>query len=275
MGEKHHKPLEGKRIVVTRALEQSQSLVHDLRGAGAEPVLFPLVAFAPADNLAELDACLKDSTRFDWVFFTSQNALRAVQKRCSDLELPLPKVFAGVKIAAVGSATAEAVTAAGLPVKYISRSHNGVQMAEELASEVRGKHVFLPRSDRANSELIEVLNRLGAQVTPVVAYKTVSPISDSREAQESLLRDRVDAILFFSPSAVRHLRDLLGSQRFCNLGHQSLFVAIGPVSENALKAEGVDRILLAADTSVAAAVATLTEYFAKAAHRQPAGAKLG
>src|SRR5260370_13505845 len=60
VGEKNHKPLAGKRVVVTRALEQSQSLIEALREAEAEPVLLPLVAFAPADNFAELDACLKN-----------------------------------------------------------------------------------------------------------------------------------------------------------------------------------------------------------------------
>ena len=71
------------------------------------------------------------------------------------------------------------------------------------------------------------------------------------------------------------LRDLLGLQRFRDLGHQSIFVAIGPVSENALKAVGVSRILLAADSTVFAAVAILSEYFAKAGPHQPAGAKRG
>ena len=273
MGEMNHKPLAGKRVVVTRALEQSRSLVEALREAGAEPVLLPLVAFAPADNLAALDACLKNGARFDWVFFTSQNALRAVQQRCATLDLALTQAFAGVRIATVGPATADAVTDAGLTVNFIPRTHTGVALAEELPAQEKGKRVFLPRSDRANPELIEVLNRHGWQVTPVVAYKTVSPNSDSPETQQSLLRDGADAILFFSPSAVHHLREHLGAQRFRELSHQSIFVAIGLVSENALKTEGVDRILLTADATVAAAVVTLADYFAKAGQQQPAGAK--
>jgi uroporphyrinogen-III synthase len=275
VGENSNKPLTGKRVVVTRALEQSQSLADALRDAGAEPVLLPLVAFAPADNPAELDACLKNSARFDWVFFTSQNAVRAVRQRCEVLELPLARVFDGVKIAAVGPTTAEAVTAAGLTVDFISQIQTGVALAGELSSATRTKRVFLPRSDRANPDLIEALNLHGWQVTPVVAYKTVSPSSESPGLRDSLLRANADAILFFSPSAVHHLRDLLGSARFRELSHQAIFVAIGPVSENALKAEGVDRILLAADTTVAAAVSALANYFAKAGQQQPAGAKQG
>jgi uroporphyrinogen III methyltransferase/synthase len=191
------------------------------------------------------------------------------------MELSLGKVFAGVKVAAVGPATAEAVTAAGLTVNFISRIHTGVALAEELSAEAQRKRVFLPRSDRANPDLIEVLNLHGWQVTPVVAYKTVSPNSKSSDVQESLLRGDADAILFFSPSAVHHLRDLIGASRFRDLSRQSIFVAIGPVSENALKAEGVGRILLAADTTVSAAVAALSEYFSKAGQQQPAGAKQG
>lgn len=275
MAEKNYKPLAGKRVVVTRALEQSQSLIAALRGAGAEPVLLPLVAFAPADILTELDACLKNSARFDWVIFTSQNALRAVQQRCAALELSLSAIFKGVKIAAVGPATAETVAAAGLTVNFISRIHTGVALAEELSAGTQHKRVFLPRSDRANPDLIEVLNLHGWQVTPVVAYKTVSPNSDSSDALQSLLHGDADAILFFSPSAVHNLRDLIGSQRFRDLSQRSIFVAIGPVSENALKAEAISRILLAADSTVSAAVATLSEYFAKAGQHQPAGAKQG
>ena len=275
MGEMNPKPLAGKRVVVTRAKDQSQSLVDALRDAGADPVLLPLVAFAPVDNLAELDACLKNSARFDWVFFTSQNALRAVQRRCAELELPLEMVFADVKIAAAGPATAEAVTAAGLTVNFISRIHTGVALAEELSGETKTKRVFLPRSDRANPDLIEVLNLHGWQVTPVVAYKTEFSGLDPHEAQELLLRADPDAILFFSPSAVHSLRDLLGVQSFRDLNRQSLFVAIGPVSENALKAEGASQILVTANSTVAAVVKTLTDYFAKAGQQQPAGAKQG
>ena len=275
MAEQNHNPLTGRRVVVTRALEQSQSIVDALREAGAEAILLPLVAFAPADNLGELDACLKNSVRFDWAFFTSQNAFRAVQQRCAALELSLSSVFKDLKIAAVGPATAEAVAAAGLTVSFIARVHTGVGLAEELSSETQNKRVFLPRSDRANPNLVEVLNLHGWQVTPAVAYKTVSPNSDSSDALESMFHGDADAVLFFSPSAVHHLRDLIGSQRFRDLSQQSIFVAIGPVTENALKAEGVKRILVAVDSTVSAGVAILSEYFAKAGQQQPAGAKRG
>jgi uroporphyrinogen-III synthase len=273
--EKSHKPLEGKRVVVTRALEQSQPLVDALREAGAEPILLPLLAFAPPDDFSELDDCLKHGTQFDWMFFTSQNALRAVQQRCVGLGLPLNQVFAGVKIGGVGPATVDAVQAAGLTVTHSSEVHSGLGLAEGLAATVKGKRVFLPRSDRANPGLAETLTLHGALVKSVIAYKTVAPKLNSQQALEKLFRGGTDAILFFSPSAVHALRDVLGSERFRELGQGVAFVAIGPVTEKALIKEGIGRILVSADTTVSAVVAVLEKFFLRAGYHQPAGAKQG
>jgi uroporphyrinogen-III synthase len=275
VAEKNHKPLAGKRVVVTRALEQSQLLVDALRDAGAEPVLLPLLAFAPPDDSSELDDCLKHGTQFDWVLFTSQNALRAVQQRCVGLELPLDQAFAGVKIGGVGPATVAAAQAAGLTVTHRSEIHSGQGLAEALAAAVKGKRIFLPRSDRANPELAETLTLHGALVKSVIAYKTVAPKLDSQQTLEKLFRGGTDAILFFSPSAAHSLRDILGSERFRELGQGVAFVAIGPVTEQALIKEGIGRILVSADTTVSGVVAVLAKFFSTAGYHQPAGAKQG
>jgi uroporphyrinogen-III synthase len=267
------KPLTGKRVVVTRSAEQCQPVAEALRQAGAEAVLLPLVAFAAAENPGELDHCLKGAEQFDWVFFTSQNVVRALQERAEKIGISLGRSFSRAKIAAVGPATAEAARGAGLSVDYVSKVHNGVALAEELAGELRGKNVFLPRSDRANPDLIAALQRHGATVKQVLAYRTVAPEVEAGTAEEILGRGGVDAVLFFSPSAAHHLREILGAERFRELGERAVFVAIGPVSEKALREERVDRILVAADTTVAAAIATLTGFFTKAGQAQPAGAK--
>jgi len=275
VAEKNYKPLAGKRVVVTRAPEQSQSLVDALRDAGAEPVLLPLLAFVPPDDFSELDDCLKHGTQFAWVFFTSQNALHAVQQRCIGLGLPLNQAFAGVKIGCVGPATVDAVQAAGLSVTHRSEIHSGQGLAEALAATVKGKRIFLPRSDRANPELAETLTLHGALVKSVIAYKTVVPKLNSPQTLEKLFRGGADAILFFSPSAAHSLRDILGSDRFRELGQGVAFVAIGPVTEQALVKEGIGRILVSADTTVSAIVAVLAKFFSRAGHHQPAGAKQG
>jgi len=265
--------LSGKRIVITRAAEQSQSLLAALREKGAQPILLPMLAFAPPDDLQPLDDALRRLREYHWILFTSQNAVRALQERAGPLKLSLRDAVAAAQIAAVGPATANAARSAGLTVAYVAKEHNGVALAQELQIEVRGKRVLLPRSDRANHDLVEALLRLGAQVTEIVAYKTLRPASDGAHSLENILQDVADAVLFFSPSAVHHLRELLGPVQFGELAEKSAFAAIGPVTERSLREAGVQRLIVAHDASIPSILESLANFFANSGHSLPAGAK--
>jgi uroporphyrinogen-III synthase len=273
VGEEKSSSLRGKRVVVTRAAEQSESLAQALRQKGALPVLMPMVAFAPPDDLAMLDEAIRGMAQCDWVFLTSQNALRALQERSESQGIPLPHAARATKVAAVGPATAEAARTAGLKIEYVAVKHQATALAEELAEQIRGKSVLLPRSDRANPELLEKLKGFGARVKEVVAYKTLRPGDELLAKAEKMLKDGADAVLFFSPSAVHHFEELLGQDRFVVLSRHTLFTAVGPVSEQALRAAGVERIKMARDTTVDAVLEALTDYFAAAKVKLPAGAK--
>jgi uroporphyrinogen-III synthase len=265
VGEAGSKVLAGKRVLVTRAELQSCELVHALNEAGAEAVAVPLVEFVPPRDFTGLDRCLTGATgKFDWVFFTSQNAVWALKERSEAIGVDLGESFTGAGIATVGRATWNEARAAGLPVHYVSTGHNGVALADELAKKVSGKRVFLPRSDRANPDLISALVRHGARVMPVVAYRTMMPEGVARKIAEIVAKKNVDAVLFFSPSVAHHLREIVGAESFREFGREAAFVAIGPVTERALKDEGVERVLTASDTTGAAAVAVLREFFGKA-----------
>jgi uroporphyrinogen III methyltransferase/synthase len=265
--------LSGKRIVITRAMEQSKSLVEALRENSATPVLLPMVAFAPPADTSLLDESLRNLQHFDWVFLTSQNALRAIEDRCTLIGLELAKAIEGVKIAAVGPATAEAAQHAGLEVAYVARKHQGVALAEELSAIVKGKAVLLPRSDRANHDLVEALVRFGAVVKEVVAYRTIRPTADENKKHLAEIERGADAIVFFSPSAVHHMRDLLGHARFVILSNRVAFAAIGAVTEKALRETGVQRVVTSAEVQAVAVVDALTVYFSGAQEGLPAGAK--
>ena len=267
------KILSGKRIVITRAVEQSASIVEALREHGATPVLLPMVAFAPPDDFSSLDEALRNLRQFDWMFLTSQNALRAMQERCAQIELSLVEATEGVCIAAVGPATAEAARNGGLEVAYVAKKHQGVALAEELSASVKGKRVFLPRSDRANRDLVEALVRYGAIVTEVVAYKTIRPTEEENREHLAEIERGADAILFFSPSAVHHLQDLLGGARFAIFSNKVAYTAIGPVTEKALRETGVQRIVASVDVQPEAVVEALAEFFSGARSGLPAGAK--
>lgn len=273
MGEGDAKALAGKRVVVTRAVEQSETLLAALREKGAVPVLLPLVSFAPPEDVEPLDEAIRHLGNYHWVLLTSQNALRALEERCQFLNLPLRQAFAGVKIGAVGPATAESAEGAGLKVAYVAQKHQGVSLAEELGTALKGKRILLPRSDRANHDLVETLNRLGAEVMEVVAYRTLRPSEAETAKYEKILHEGADAVLFFSPSAVHHLQDLLGVQRFRQFSQRMAFVAIGPVTGDALRQAQVERVLLAKDTTVACVMDALTGFFSRPGQDLPAGVK--
>lgn len=259
--------------MITRAVEQSESIVEALSENGATPVLLPMVAFAAAEEPLLLDDALRNLQDFDWIFLTSQNALRAMQERCTLIGLPLTEAVAGVSIAAVGPATAEAAHSAGLKVAYIAKKHQGVALAEELSASVKGKRVLLPRSDRANHDLIEALDRYEAVVTEVVAYKTIRPSEEENKQHLAEIERGADGILFFSPSAVHHMQDLLGGARFVILSNTVAYVAIGPVTEKALRETGVQRIIASADVQAGAVVEALAGYFSGVQSGLRAGVK--
>jgi len=273
VAERFANALSGKRVAITRAAEQSQPLLAALREQGAQPILLPMVAFGLPDDLQALDDSLRRLREYHWVFFTSQNAVRALQERSEQLKVSLRDAIGTAQIAAVGPATAEAARAAGLAIAYVAKEHNGVALAQELQAEVRGKRVLLPRSDRANHDLVETLQRLGAHVTEIIAYKTLRPASDDTHNLENILQDVPDAVLFFSPSAVHHLRELLGPQQFHNLAVKSAFAAIGPVTERALREAGVQRLVVASDASATAILESLATFFVNSGRSLPVGVK--
>jgi len=275
VGEDSANSLKGKRVVVTRAAEQSEQLVQALRERGAVPVLAPMVAFGPPDDASLLDEAIQELRYYDWIFLTSQNALRALQERCHLLKLSLAQITVGVRVAAVGPATAEAAENAGLKVAHVATKHQGVSLAEELSKELKGKRVLLPRSDQANPELVKKLKEMGAQVKEIVAYKTIRPDNKDLARAEAMTREGADAVLFFSPSAVHHLQDLLGNEKFLEFSRRSVFAAIGPVTEEALRKAKVDRVVLAQDTTVAAVLAALTKFFSQRGPGLSTGVKPG
>ena len=256
-------PLAGKRVVITRAALQSSELFDKLKHCGAIPVVLPLVAFAPADDHAPLDAALRRWKQFDWVIFTSAFAVQVVAARAVKFGRNLAKGGAPPDIAVVGPATRERAEKAGFFVEHQAQTHLGVALAEELGDRVRNKYVLLPRSDRANPDLPSALRQLGADVTEVVAYKTMRPTDADQEAVARVARGEADAVLFFSPSAVHTFIELLGRERVKALQTRVAMASIGPVTAAALRDAGIQRIITAAEATPDAVVTALEGCFAK------------
>jgi uroporphyrinogen-III synthase len=275
-------PLAGKRVVITRAASQSAALAAALKAQGAEVISLPLIQILPPLDFAPLDTALRDLANFDWLIFTSQNAVTAVADRLAAIAAPKSVIPpaplsaggeaknlssantttpASVRIAAVGKSTAEAAQSAGFTVAHIGQGGTAATLVLELVSELHEKRVILPRSDRAASELAPRLLRFGAIVTEVIAYRTADTTELDAASREAVAVS--DAILFFSPSAVHAFSALQKSSKLSSLADTTVIGALGPVTSIALRNASLRCDFQASEPSVDEIVATLAVHFEK------------
>jgi uroporphyrinogen-III synthase len=255
-------PLAGKRIVITRAPEQAGELVSALESLGAHVFLLPTVSFAPPESPAALDAALERLTEFDWILFTSQNAVRFFCRRWTETarERAVPGALRA-RVAAVGSATARAITAEGMRVDYIAQTQTGESLAGELRDSMAGKKVLLPRSDRVDDRLPSALRETGARVTEVVAYRTLRPEKLNHEILTSVRHSEIDAIVFASPSAFHNLAGLVPSTELAALSNRIQFATIGSTTTRALREAGVRVAIESNDSSSAGLADAIAKHY--------------
>jgi uroporphyrinogen-III synthase len=266
------KPLAGKRVVVTRATGQAHQLAHSLEALGAEVLLLPTVSFAPMEDSQALDAALRHLAEFDWILFTSQNAVRFVCQRIHELDLPVAALQSPRPlVAAVGSATGMAATSEGFRVDTIPKSHSGEALVQELWGAIGDRKILLPRSDRADDRLPNALRGAGSKVTEIVAYRTAAPVSLDPQILKSIRDAEVDAIVFASPSAFRYLSECVGAAELAELSSRVQFAAIGPTTARALREDGARVEIEASESSAAGLADSIARFYQRqhSAARRP------
>jgi uroporphyrinogen-III synthase len=251
------RPLSGRRILVTRRREQASGLADKLRGLGADVVEVPAIEVAPPEDTRPLDAAVRGLARYDWVVFTSANALEAVRDRAKTLGLEP----AFPRVASVGAATRQAVTASFPRLAVDLEPAAGFRAEGLLAAfaerEVRGQRILLPTSDRGRAALPAGLRALGASVDVVVAYRTLTPKGLAESLAEELAAG-IDAALFASPSAVQGLSEALPEGAAAPPA-----VVIGPTSEAAARAAGFSVLAVASPSTTDGLVAAVIRALAR------------
>jgi hydroxymethylbilane synthase len=260
-GARYAPPLEGKRILITRAREQASTLVEKIRALGGEPIEFPTIAFAPPEDFGELDGALARVREFDWVVFTSVNGARAVVERLRALGKE-PQVWASAalseqsvgelkgapKIAAIGPATARGLEELGLHVAFVPTKFLGEQIAVELPIE-RGQRALLLRADIASDVLARGLEARGVAVTNVDAYRTIMPPKNKIDLRQ------IDAVTFTSSSTVRNFVAMRN-----DIGNAAVF-CIGPVTADTARELGLRVDAVADEHTIAGLVNTMVTYY--------------
>jgi uroporphyrinogen III methyltransferase / synthase len=221
-----NRPLSGKRIVVTRAREQNSTLIDHLIAEGAEPIEFPTIRITePSDHFEELDSALNSLAAYDWIIFTSTNAVEFVKQRLFKLGKD-SRALAGIQVAAVGPATAESLRAIGITADFIPKRFSGEDIANEFPVSPRGMKILVPRAKFANEQLTDWLTSLGAVVSAVTAYETVLDSNLAPEVMEGIADGEIDVITFTSSSTVKNFVSAVGTS--LNTSRIPLLACIGP-----------------------------------------------
>ena len=259
------RPLFGRRILVTRPREQAAELSERLEALGAEAIEAPLIRIAAPDDYGPLDAACRSLGRFDWIVFTSANAVDAFMGRLLASSLDV-RALGRVKLCAVGPATSDRLRTYGLKVDAVPAEYRAEALAQVLAErgDVRGLHVFLPRADIGREVVAAELRKNGAEVTEAVAYQTVL-IDPEREGgpdvYRMLLEHRLDVVTFTSASAVRSLVKVLGDEPAADLLATTVVASIGPVTAEAAAQHDILTTIMPKAYTIPALVEAIVQHF--------------
>lgn len=260
------RPLLGKRILVTRTREQASGLSARLREAGAITIELPTLELQPVASEAILAAAVAGLAAGDyaWCLFSSSNAIDVLFAHLDASGLDA-RIFAGCKLAALGSATAAALKKRGMQADLVAREFSSDGLLRALDShEVSGAKVLLPRGAGGSPLLAEGLRHRGALVDEIELYRAVPPPQVDAEVLRLVRAGKIDAVTFASSSAVRNLSSLLGEDmRYLR---NATIACIGPVTSETAREHGLAVQVEPTQHTIPALVEALVQHFKPTAH---------
>jgi uroporphyrinogen III methyltransferase/synthase len=229
-------PLRGERVVVTRARHQSEELAAALAAAGAAVEFLPLLEVVAPDDPRPLARAAAEVGGYDWLVFTSANAVEAFLTR---LPAGLP---ASVRVAVVGPATARSAVERGVEPWILASQSDAEGLAAELAPHLRGDDkVLVPQADDARPALVDALRSAGVRVDAVEAYAKRLPAGAGARARELFDGREIGWVTFTSPRIVRHFAELFGSA-WDERRREVRALSIGRVTTRELRRLGVETV---------------------------------
>ena len=252
-----NRPLFGKRVLVTRARSQASKLVKQLEDLGADVLEYPTIEIVPVRDPAPLDEALRNIANYDWMMFTSSNAVRGIAARMKAIGID-SRALAHLKFGVNGPSTANALAEIGINADLVPDQYLASAMVELLNKEnIVPNNVLFPRSEIGRETLANGLKELGSKVDEVVAYSTETP-NDSGDLARAAYEEGIDFTTFTSSSTVRNLVDLLGGSP--DLINTSKTVIIGPITGDTAKELNVNIDIQAQTQSIAGIVEAITAH---------------
>lgn len=225
------------KVLITRSRAQSDSFGKALQSAGFEPIYFPVIEIQPIEDNTELDDAIKNIQKYDWVVFTSVNAVDV----CSPLLLG---EGLGVRFAAIGPKTADALRKHNIEPDFIPEEYVAEAILPGLG-DLNGKWILLPRAEIARKELPEAIVKAGGFAHEIVVYQTLPTEVDMNGL--NALKSGVDVVTFTSASTVENFVAIAKQNGLdpLNLPNNPLFACIGPITEQAAREEGITNLIVA------------------------------
>jgi len=232
------------KVLVTRPRAQADDFAEKLRVAGFVPVYFPVIEIQPVENNTALERAFEKLSCYEWVVFTSVNAVDVVLGKFSPSPFGREGRGVGVRVAAIGPKTAEALRKHNIEPDFVPEEY----IAEAIMSglgDVKGKWILLPRAEMAREELPRAISAANGIAHEIIVYKTL-PAAVDKNGLEAL-KAGVDVVTFTSASTVENFVALIRHYKLdpLNLPNNPLIACIGPVTGQAARDVGFQKIITA------------------------------
>lgn len=242
--------LWGKRILVTRSRHQASVLVKKIRELGGTAIEFPTIEIAEEKDLQQLYQAFDKIESYHFILFTSVNAVdiffRELSKRNHDI-----RSLAGIKIGAIGPATASRLKKFGLLAELVPQEYLAEGLIKELQTMIKpGQKVLLPRARGARDILPLQLGEMGATVEEICLYQAIVPHSLNPMAIAAMLEQSFDYITFTSSSTVTNFVDIIGSQQAEDFSRRVKVACIGPITAEKAREKGLQVDIVASEYTI-------------------------
>src|SRR6266545_4808052 len=257
------KSLVGKCIVVTRARAQARSLVQQIEDLGGEVIEFPTIEIQPPENFAAFDAAVGKIESYDWLMFTSVNAVGPFLSRLQHVGKTVD-TLEHLDVGAIGPETAKELAAAGITCCLVPERFQAEGILDKVTPEtMRGKQVLIPRAAAAREVLPDTLRQWGASVDVVVAYRAVIPATDIEPLVERLRQREVDVISFTSSSTVKNFVRIFDGRNLTEIANGSTIACIGPITAETVEQLGGHTAIVAEEFTIDGLVRAIVSHFEK------------
>lgn len=253
--------LKDQFILLTRSFEQSPIEIKKLQDEGAEVLAIPTIKVVNVEDYSQFDNQIKKFKRFDYLIFTSANAVEKFNERIQEKGIELD--FSSIRIAAVGEKTYDACTEYSIPADIIPNEFSTNGIIEEMQNYVlEGKNILIPASAIARKDLKEGLEKLGASVTVVPIYNIETPSAEDVKEQLEVLKGRKpDIFIFTSPSTFKNFLKLCNVDNPSEYFDNTLIAVIGNTTKGEIEKHGVEVDIVPDVYTVQGVVDAVINYF--------------